>query len=158
MSASMSLSLCSSIHGAAAGKKLVSFCGFSMEKTPEDGQRKRKQMMKAVLCCRISDHLISKRSLLLSLVGPAPLFIANPPAFSAERPQFRELEGSGGLKAIDIREGSGRVPQAGDKVAIHYYARLAAKQGWRFDSTYDHKDNMGAPEPFVFVVGSGTVR
>ncbi|KAH7428105.1 hypothetical protein KP509_10G076000 [Ceratopteris richardii] len=116
MSASMSLSLCSSIHGAAAGKKLVSFCGFSMEKTPEDGQRKRKQMMKAVLCCRISDHLISKRSLLLSLVGPAPLFIANPPAFSAERPQFRELEGSGGLKAIDIREGSGRVPQAGDKV------------------------------------------
>ncbi|KAK3041206.1 hypothetical protein RJ639_028466 [Escallonia herrerae] len=29
------------------------------------------------------------------------------------------------------------------KVAIHYYGRLAAKQGWRFDSTYDHKDDTG---------------
>lgn len=94
--------------------------------------------------------------LLFSVLGPAPLLISDPPAF-AERPQFSELEGSGGLKALDIREGSGRVPQPGDKVAIHYYARLAAKQGWRFDSTYDHKDNTGAPEPFVFVVGSGIV-
>lgn len=44
------------------------------------------------------------------------------------------------------------------KVAIHYYGRLAAKQGWRFDSTYEHKDAMGEPVPFVFVVGSGKVR
>jgi hypothetical protein len=44
------------------------------------------------------------------------------------------------------------------KVAIHYYGRLAAKQGWRFDSTYDHKDATGDPIPFVFTVGSGKVR
>mgnify|MGYP002775785897 CR=1 FL=1 len=44
------------------------------------------------------------------------------------------------------------------QVEIHYYARLAAKQGWRFDSTYDHKDETGAPVPYVFTIGSGTVR
>ena len=43
------------------------------------------------------------------------------------------------------------------KVAIHYYGRLAAKQGWRFDSTYDHKDENGESVPFVFVLGSGKV-
>jgi len=43
------------------------------------------------------------------------------------------------------------------KVEIHYYGRLAAKQGWRFDSTYDHKDENGDPNPFVFVLGSGKV-
>ncbi|KAJ0474221.1 putative peptidylprolyl isomerase [Helianthus annuus] len=43
------------------------------------------------------------------------------------------------------------------QVAIHYYGRLAAKQGWRFDSTYDHKDETGEPIPFVFVLGSAKV-
>ena len=43
------------------------------------------------------------------------------------------------------------------KVAIHYYGRLAAKQGWRFDSTYDHKDETGEPIPFTFVLGSDNV-
>lgn len=43
------------------------------------------------------------------------------------------------------------------KVAVHYYGRLAAKQGWRFDSTYDHKDENGEPIPFVFFLGSGKV-
>lgn len=44
------------------------------------------------------------------------------------------------------------------KVAIHYYGRLAAKQGWRFDSTYDHKDDTGDPIPFVFLLGSPKVK
>lgn len=43
------------------------------------------------------------------------------------------------------------------KVAVHYYGRLAAKQGWRFDSTYDHRDENGEPIPFVFILGSGKV-
>ncbi|XP_058091012.1 peptidyl-prolyl cis-trans isomerase FKBP17-1, chloroplastic-like isoform X2 [Magnolia sinica] len=70
---------------------------------------------------------------------------------------FFELENSGGVKALDLREGEGEVPVIGDQVAIHYYGRLAAKQGWRFDSTYDHKDEMGDTVPFIFVVGSGKV-
>lgn len=42
-------------------------------------------------------------------------------------------------------------------VVVHYYAWLAAKQGWRFDSTYDHKDENEEPVPFVFVIGSGRI-
>ena len=73
------------------------------------------------------------------------------------RPKFFELQDSDGVTALDIREGSGSSPRPGDRVEIHYYGRLAAKQGWRFDSTYDHKDALGNPEPYVFVVGSGSV-
>lgn len=61
------------------------------------------------------------------------------------------------MKALDLRAGAGDFPVVGDQVAIHYYGRLAAKQGWRFDSTYDHKDEMGGPIPFEFVIGSGKV-
>ncbi|XP_024978860.1 peptidyl-prolyl cis-trans isomerase FKBP17-1, chloroplastic [Cynara cardunculus var. scolymus] len=71
--------------------------------------------------------------------------------------QFSELPQSGGVKALDLRIGDGDSPVNGDKVAIHYYGRLAAKQGWRFDSTYDHKDETGEPVPFSFILGSGKV-
>ncbi|KAF3660117.1 Peptidyl-prolyl cis-trans isomerase FKBP17-1, chloroplastic [Capsicum chinense] len=72
-------------------------------------------------------------------------------------PKFLELPNSGGVKALDLRIGDGETPLDGDVVAIHYYGRLAAKQGWRFDSTYDHKDETGEPIPFSFVLGSGKV-
>lgn len=78
-------------------------------------------------------------------------------AASAAAARFSEIPNSGGVKALELREGSGEVPAEGDQVAIHYYGRLAAKQGWRFDSTYDHKDTTGDPIPFVFTVGSGKV-
>ncbi|KAG2684177.1 hypothetical protein I3760_10G064600 [Carya illinoinensis] len=71
--------------------------------------------------------------------------------------EFSELPNSGGVKVLDLRFGSGDVPRNGDQVAVHYYGRLAAKQGWRFDSTYDHKDENGEPIPFVFFLGSGKV-
>ncbi|XP_044951491.1 peptidyl-prolyl cis-trans isomerase FKBP17-1, chloroplastic isoform X2 [Hordeum vulgare subsp. vulgare] len=74
---------------------------------------------------------------------------------SAAASRFTEIPSSGGVKALELREGSGEVPVDGDQVAIHYYGRLAAKQGWRFDSTYDHKDATGDPIPFVFTIGSG---
>ncbi|PHT62652.1 Peptidyl-prolyl cis-trans isomerase FKBP17-1, chloroplastic [Capsicum annuum] len=72
-------------------------------------------------------------------------------------PKFLELPNSGGVKALDLRIGDGETPLDGDVIAIHYYGRLAAKQGWRFDSTYDHKDETGEPIPFSFVLGSGKV-
>ncbi|XP_076959915.1 peptidyl-prolyl cis-trans isomerase FKBP17-1, chloroplastic-like [Bidens hawaiensis] len=71
--------------------------------------------------------------------------------------RFTELPESGGVKALDLRLGHGDSPLNGDQVAIHYYGRLAAKQGWRFDSTYDHKDQTGEPIPFVFFLGSAKV-
>ncbi|KAL0321449.1 UNVERIFIED_CONTAM: Peptidyl-prolyl cis-trans isomerase FKBP17-1, chloroplastic [Sesamum radiatum] len=70
---------------------------------------------------------------------------------------FVDLPASGGVKALDLRIGDGETPSNGDKVVIHYYGRLAAKQGWRFDSTYDHKDENGEPIPFEFILGSGKV-
>ncbi|KAH9609124.1 hypothetical protein KSS87_004490 [Heliosperma pusillum] len=71
--------------------------------------------------------------------------------------EFYELPHSGGVKALDLRLGDGSTPVKGDQVAIHYYGRLAAKQGWCFDSTYDHKDSTGESIPFTFVLGSSTV-
>ncbi|XP_024399542.1 peptidyl-prolyl cis-trans isomerase FKBP17-1, chloroplastic-like [Physcomitrium patens] len=72
-------------------------------------------------------------------------------------PKFYELEGSSGVKALDIRQGMGAMPEDGDQVEVHYYGRLGAKQGWRFDSTYDHKDFFGNPEPYVFILGDKNV-
>ncbi|CAK9872903.1 unnamed protein product [Sphagnum jensenii] len=110
--------------------------------------------------CTTSSHLITSAVAVLLAGG----FVMVPPVADAEeddhpiRPKFVELEDSGGVKVLDIREGGGTTyPKPGDRVEIHYYARLAAKQGWRFDATYDHKDASGNPEPYVFTIASGTV-
>ncbi|AQK60400.1 Peptidyl-prolyl cis-trans isomerase [Zea mays] len=95
---------------------------------------------------------LTRRQLLAAVATASTLPTA---AASAAAPRFAEIPGSGGVKALDLREGSGEIPAVGDQVAVHYYGRLAAKQGWRFDSTYDHKDETGDPMPFVFTLGSG---
>ncbi|XP_057428218.1 peptidyl-prolyl cis-trans isomerase FKBP17-1, chloroplastic [Lotus japonicus] len=110
---------------------------------------------------------IPRRSLSLSLISTtfSAFIFSLPPPPSSSSPisskfpisEFFELPNSGGVKALDLLVGSGDVPANGDQVAIHYYGRLAAKQGWRFDSTYDHKDENGDPNPFVFVLGAGKV-
>ncbi|TKY53052.1 Peptidyl-prolyl cis-trans isomerase FKBP17-1 [Spatholobus suberectus] len=109
---------------------------------------------------------ITRRPLSLSLISTtfsAFIFSLPPPLSSSSSfskfpvSDFFEIPNSGGVKALDLLDGSGEVPSDGDQVAIHYYGRLAAKQGWRFDSTYDHKDDNGDPNPFVFVLGSGKV-
>lgn len=106
----------------------------------------------------------SRRAFSLSAVtlSLSALVFSNGPSSSNSwaNPQvskFLELPNSGGVKALDLRIGDGETPLDGDAVAIHYYGRLAAKQGWRFDSTYDHKDETGEPIPFCFVLGSGKV-
>ncbi|GLT63060.1 hypothetical protein SLA2020_356530 [Shorea laevis] len=138
------------------------------------------QCSAAVQCPRVSHHPIlrfvpptsspassssvTSRRAALSLCLFSTTFstlIFSPPASSSSSKSaisdFRELPNSGGVKVLDVRFGSGEVPLDGDQVAVHYYGRLAAKQGWRFDSTYDHKDENGEPIPFVFVLGSGKV-
>ncbi|KAG9439514.1 hypothetical protein H6P81_019679 [Aristolochia fimbriata] len=114
--------------------------------------------------CRfpVLSSLSTSRRDILS-VSASTLLVLSPlssPASNSSPPSpasFFDLEGSGGVKAFDIRVGDGLVPVNGDQVAIHYYGRLAAKQGWRFDSTYDHRDETGDPLPFTFVLGSGKV-
>ncbi|KAG8365699.1 hypothetical protein BUALT_Bualt18G0133800 [Buddleja alternifolia] len=70
---------------------------------------------------------------------------------------FCTIPNDGFFEGIELIVTSSTTPSNGDKVVIHYYGRLAAKQGWRFDSTYDHKDQNGEPLPFEFVLGSGKV-
>ncbi|KAJ4748308.1 Peptidylprolyl isomerase [Rhynchospora pubera] len=100
----------------------------------------------------------TRRSLLHHSATAVLLFsLSGSDAFAESAGKFVEIAGSGGVNALVLRAGSGETPKDGDEVAIHYYGRLAAKQGWRFDSTYDHKDETGYSIPFVFTVGSGKV-
>ncbi|KAL9452983.1 hypothetical protein AB3S75_008721 [Citrus x aurantiifolia] len=107
-----------------------------------------------------SSSLLSTRreALTVSIVTTTlQILISSFSASSSAAAELLELPNSGGVKALDLRLGRGPVPVDGDQVAIHYYGRLAAKQGWRFDSTYDHKDQSGEPIPFLFILGSGKV-
>ncbi|XP_043699287.1 peptidyl-prolyl cis-trans isomerase FKBP17-1, chloroplastic [Telopea speciosissima] len=105
-----------------------------------------------------SSSTTTRRALSLSALSSTfTLFFVSNSSSKAATPEFSEVEGSGGVKVLDLRVGDGEVPVNGDQVAVHYYGRLAAKQGWLFDSTYGHKDEMGEPIPFVFILGSGRV-
>ncbi|GMP71445.1 hypothetical protein CsSME_00029841 [Camellia sinensis var. sinensis] len=106
-----------------------------------------------------SSSSLKRRAISLSVISTAlsVLIIPNSKSSCWSKPEFLELQNSGGVKALDLRIGDGDLPFDGDQVAIHYYGRLAAKQGWRFDSTYDHKDDTGESIPFIFILGSGKV-
>ncbi|GAY33742.1 hypothetical protein CUMW_007840 [Citrus unshiu] len=129
-----------------------------------------------------SSSLLSTRrgALTVSIVTTTLEILISSFSASSSAAELLELPNSGGVKALDLRPGRGPVPVDGDQynnvfgallwkpliiaemlsregVAIHYYGRLAAKQGWRFDSTYDHKDQSGEPIPFLFILGSGKV-
>ncbi|KAI8000346.1 hypothetical protein LOK49_LG09G02614 [Camellia lanceoleosa] len=106
-----------------------------------------------------SSSSLKRRAISLSAISTAlsVLIIPNSKSSCWSKPEFLELQNSGGVKALDLRIGDGDLPFDGDQVAIHYYGRLAAKQGWRFDSTYDHKDDTGESIPFIFILGSGKV-
>ncbi|CAN6825828.1 unnamed protein product [Brassica oleracea] len=99
----------------------------------------------------------SRREISLSIIAVASSIISSGYFSSPARADFSEIPNSGGVKSLDLRIGDGEVPIEGDQVAIHYYGRLAAKQGWRFDSTYDHKDSSGDSVPFTFILGSTDV-
>ncbi|XP_021768777.1 peptidyl-prolyl cis-trans isomerase FKBP17-1, chloroplastic-like [Chenopodium quinoa] len=111
-----------------------------------------------------SRRLLLSTCIITSIISPVTFFSFSAASFSSTPNnssdaigKFYEISNSGGVKALDLRVGSGSTPVDGDQVAIHYYGRLAAKQGWRFDSTYDHKDPTGEPIPFIFILGSNNV-
>ena len=66
------------------------------------------------------------------------------------------VETESGLKYIDIKEGKGTSPQAGQRVSVHY-------TGWLYDESqteskgkmFDSSQNKG--RPFGFVLGVGSV-
>lgn len=67
-----------------------------------------------------------------------------PPAVSGE-----EQTTASGLKFIEIQEGTGPAPQAGQTVSVHYTGWL--EDGTKFDSSLDRG------QPFQFVLGVGQV-
>lgn len=54
-----------------------------------------------------------------------------------------------GLKYLDMVEGTGELPQAGQKVTVHYTGTL--EDGSKFDSSRDRG------QPFAFTLGAGQV-
>ena len=63
----------------------------------------------------------------------------------------QEVVTASGLRYVDLREGSGPMPRAGQTVRVHYVGTLESN-GEQFDSSID-EDN----EPFSFVIGRGQV-
>ena len=56
---------------------------------------------------------------------------------------------SSGLQIEKLAEGQGAMPQAGDRVSVHYTGWLT--DGTKFDSSHDRG------QPFVFTIGRGQV-
>ncbi|MDX6693705.1 MAG: FKBP-type peptidyl-prolyl cis-trans isomerase FkpA [Blastocatellia bacterium] len=64
-----------------------------------------------------------------------------------DAPPVNEITTSSGLKYVDLVEGTGQSPQAGQTVIVHYKGML--EDGTKFD------DDKGRPVPFV--IGRGAV-
>lgn len=62
----------------------------------------------------------------------------------------RETVTPSGLRYMDIREGTGPMPKAGQRVTVHYVGTLEST-GEKFDSSIDRD------EPFVFTIGRSQV-
>ena len=60
-----------------------------------------------------------------------------------------EVTTASGLRYIDLVEGTGPTPQAGQRVSVHYTGTL--ESGVKFDSSHDSN------QPYEFTLGRGTV-
>ena len=89
----------------------------------------------------------------LWMPGTTAAIAAQPPkdkdtvAKDDEKPT--EVTTPSGLKYIDIKEGAGASPRAGQTVSVHYTGWLT--NGTKFDSSVDRR------KPFEFAVGRGSV-
>ena len=82
------------------------------------------------------------------LLGLAATPLASRPARAAG-----EVTTPSGLRIIDVKPGTGPVPQAGQTVTVNYTGWLFVdgKKGKKFDSSLDRGD------PFSFTLGQGQV-
>jgi peptidylprolyl isomerase len=81
------------------------------------------------------------------------LALAAVPLASRPAPAAGEVTTPSGLRIIDVKPGTGPVPQAGQTVTVNYTGWLFAdgKKGKKFDSSLDRG------EPFSFTFGQGQV-
>jgi len=64
-------------------------------------------------------------------------------------PEEQVIQTATGLEYVEILEGTGAQPKAGDSVSVHYTGWL--KSGQKFDSSHDRG------QPLVFLLGRGRV-
>ena len=77
---------------------------------------------KAVTVASTLPPTLTRRHLLVAGATASALRTA---AASAAPPKFAEIPDSGGVKALDLREGSGEVPADGDQVKARLFALIA---------------------------------
>eukprot|EP00873_Tetraselmis_striata_P040405 jgi/Tetstr1/460669/TSEL_005865.t1 len=103
----------------------------------------------------------SRRDTLLAaaaaaLLGPGTAAEARGEGGGSASPAFQVS--AEGLRTLKLRDGgTGITPAIGDEVEINFTGRLASKQGWYFENTYQHKGPVGFPLPYRFTVGDGSV-
>lgn len=81
----------------------------------------------------------------------APTAAAEQPAAPEAPSAPRVVETASGLKVEITAEGSGPLPQSGQRVFVHYTGTLL--DGTKFDSSHDHPGGR----PLSFVLGEGRV-
>lgn len=88
-----------------------------------------------------------KKAIALSIVAA----IASSPVYAAtkESTTKQPTTTESGLQYTDTKEGTGKIPEKGQMVIVHYTGTLP--DGTKFDSSRDRK------EPFKFTLGAGEV-
>ena len=81
-------------------------------------------------------------------LAPTP-DVSTPAAMPEETPAAAPVTTDSGLQYTDIVEGTGAMPQAGQRVTVHYTGTL--EDGTKFDSSRDRG------RPFTFQIGVGQV-
>lgn len=87
-----------------------------------------------------------KKAIMLSIVAA----IAGGPVHAAKESTSKQpTTTESGLQYTDTKEGTGKIPEKGQIVIVHYTGTLP--DGTKFDSSRDRK------EPFKFTLGAGQV-
>ena len=86
-------------------------------------------------------------------VSAIVLSLAAAPLISRTARAAGEVTTPSGLRIIDVKPGTGPVPQAGQTVTVNYtgWLYVDGKKGKKFDSSVDRN------EPFSFTLGQGQV-
>ncbi|MBU6229614.1 MAG: FKBP-type peptidyl-prolyl cis-trans isomerase [Cyanobacteria bacterium REEB459] len=81
----------------------------------------------------------------MAVTGSAADLLSSPPAPESRQP----ITTASGLRYVDLVEGTGAMPQTGQRVTVHYTGTL--EDGTKFDSSRDRG------RPFTFQIGVGQV-